>query len=181
MSFDVKEFVTKKEGPLPVWGWFLIGAGGYYLYKRYKAGQASTTATVGQSGQALSGTVPDLSSGSGTGGSGGVVSPPTAAPIAAVPVATAPVGGNSAPTPIGPASQGSIALPWIDTLIPAASSGGVPTTQAVDLANPNSHVNTDLIARLQAQGLSNQQIQQFTGATPGSHDSIAPPLPVGHP
>lgn len=33
---DVKEFITKKEGPLPRWAWVGLGAGAWLLYKHFK-------------------------------------------------------------------------------------------------------------------------------------------------
>jgi hypothetical protein len=28
-------FLTRKIGPLPAWGWLLVGVGGYFIYKKY--------------------------------------------------------------------------------------------------------------------------------------------------
>lgn len=40
-------FLTRKAGPLPVWGWAAIGAGGYLLYRWYSSrSSASTTAAT---------------------------------------------------------------------------------------------------------------------------------------
>lgn len=38
-----KSLLTKKAGPLPVWGWALAGLGAAYAYSRHKASQAAQT------------------------------------------------------------------------------------------------------------------------------------------
>lgn len=44
-----KEFLTRKAGPLPVWGWGLAGLGAAYAYSRYAANKASSSSS-GSSG-----------------------------------------------------------------------------------------------------------------------------------
>lgn len=41
-----KSFLTKKAGPIPVWGWGLGGVGLAYAYSRYTASKASTASTT---------------------------------------------------------------------------------------------------------------------------------------
>ena len=36
-------FVTKQAGPLPIYGWLLVGLGAYLLYSYYKKNKAATT------------------------------------------------------------------------------------------------------------------------------------------
>ena len=41
---DLKGKLTKKVGPLPVWGWIAVGGGGlaYYEYRKSKTTASST-------------------------------------------------------------------------------------------------------------------------------------------
>lgn len=41
-----KSLLTKKAGPLPVWGWALAGLGLAYAYSRHKATQAAATSST---------------------------------------------------------------------------------------------------------------------------------------
>lgn len=90
-----KSLLTKKAGPLPVWGWALASLGLAYAYSRYKTNKAAqssaaSTPTTGAAGEP------------GTGAPYYVIEnnlPPASAPIVNVnppPVTTPP---NSGPTP----------------------------------------------------------------------------------
>lgn len=41
-----KSLLTRKAGPLPVWGWALAGLGAAYAYSRHKANQAAQTSST---------------------------------------------------------------------------------------------------------------------------------------
>lgn len=59
------DFITQKEGPLPVWAWVAIGAAGWFILKRMKKPNNNTgTVLVPQSPDTTSG-------GTGTGGDNG--------------------------------------------------------------------------------------------------------------
>jgi len=58
-EFDIRERLTQKLGPLPVWGWGVIVGVivlvGYFLYSRTRSGSISDMTTASQSGSNIDG------------------------------------------------------------------------------------------------------------------------------
>jgi hypothetical protein len=48
-------FITKKAGPLPVWGWIAIAAVGIYLYRKYHGSTSATPAAQSATGSTATG------------------------------------------------------------------------------------------------------------------------------
>ena len=109
-----ESFLTSKAGPLPVWGWGVIGLSAAYGYSRYKAnknaaatGQTGTTGTAGQftygAGQPVSGQptylIENNIPGSGDVPSTPVVTPPTPTPPVVTPPSTNPQPPVATPPP----------------------------------------------------------------------------------
>ncbi len=196
MAFDIKEFITKKEGPLPVWGWVLVGAGGFLIYKKFLAGKGSPQSTAiispqplpagggGSSGGSTGGSVGGLTCGPGT------VPDPTGTfciPKTIIPDLPNPATGPGVPpVTAGPAATGA-SLPDNFSLFGPTGAGGAP--QAAYTGSPGyaysslggpPTANVDLIQRLQAQGMNSQQIAEFIGAAPSAGQKWTPyPSPIG--
>jgi len=124
-------WLTKKEGPLPVWGYIVIGGVAYVLIRWYQNNQAAAAAT-GSTG--IVSPQPVYSNGSGatapatTGGGGG--------------------GGGAAtglvcPTNFSPDSTGTICLPtaaYLTSLLPAPTTPSSPVTGNPSAPTPVSNV-----------------------------------------
>ncbi len=112
-----KGIFKKKLGPLPVWGWAVIGVGiGGAFFLMRKRGGASTQ------GGAYTVKAPESSGGSGGGGGGGIgdiTSPTPTSPVSAP--------GGEQPTPIRPTT------PSVDNRPPAAR---VPSSSAIVAPTP---------------------------------------------
>lgn len=114
---DIKAALTKQYGPLPAWGWGIVGIGGFVVWRAMSGGTSGETALVPYPSGAF-GT-------SGGGGGGATTTPAVTAPPPAVgpanpPPASAPV--TARPTPI---------LDWLreqfGPLLPS-TPGGIPAT-----------------------------------------------------
>ncbi|MCR4341880.1 MAG: hypothetical protein NUW01_18545 [Gemmatimonadaceae bacterium] len=103
---DIKGAVTKKIGPLPLWGWVVAGAGAVFVFSRFKGGSSAGA------GDANTIRIPTFAPGSPSDVGGGAVGSPSQNTIA---------GDN--PQPMG-------AMPWW-AIMPdwwaAGPGGGVDT------------------------------------------------------
>lgn len=111
----VKNALTRKFGPLPAWGWFLLAFAGIYFYRKWSANNAASTATTSSTT-----TVPSWTdtgsgwwqgSGSTGGGSSGSASPTDSSIADALNGLNTTLGqlglGGNTPTPTTPATPNS--------------------------------------------------------------------------
>lgn len=117
--------LTKKLGPLPVWGWIAAVIVGYLVYKKYSANKATTAATTGTA------TTPTetvtTSGGTYTGPVGSVpqaISNPNGASGGA---GSAPVTTTQQSTPLSPALTSTPGTPATSPSTPG-STGGIPNS-----------------------------------------------------
>lgn len=105
---EIKESLTKRVGPLPVWGWgaVVIGGVGVFLILRRRTRAASSTAEDMGSSTGLGG-----GGGGGFGGGGGGGGSSGGGGGGASPVP--PAGDHTNPTPIAPVSQAPTAAPTL--------------------------------------------------------------------
>lgn len=95
------DFLTRKAGVLPVWGWGAIGLGAAYAYSRYKANQAAaqgngTTSTTDASGESTAAVPQFIIENQEPNSPSSISVPVTVNTPAPVPVTTPP---GTAPTP----------------------------------------------------------------------------------
>lgn len=130
-----KELLTRKAGPLPVWGWGLAGLGAAYAYSRHTANKAAssssssgTTATAAEPTETspyyvIENNLPDYTGTTSTGTA-------SSTPVTVTPPATGsspPVlqGGNPPTTgPIKIATHTAMITPGTVLQIPVAVQGG---------------------------------------------------------
>lgn len=54
------EWLTRKLGPLPAWGWAALAGGGFIVFRYLKARQASSSTTPAGTSSNVTATVPDI-------------------------------------------------------------------------------------------------------------------------
>lgn len=165
---DAKGVLTKRVGPLPVWGWAAALAGAAALAYMFSKAAGYSAATTTSTNPVTTGIAGIGSSGGGAGSGGGGTSP---APLPASPNdPTAPVGVTTLPGP-------GIPLPsWPTTPVPVIPTYTPPTASVRNLPPSSVAANggasspnggpTAGAQTSQAQYLTNDA-GQSTGALPG--------------
>lgn len=110
---DLKAELTKKVGPLPMWGWAAIGGVGVFLLLHMKKSAATNTSNNNGTGANTANPLSFGPSGDTGGGSGGQIILTNPPPVTTPPVTTPP---TATPQPVGPTT----------TLPPLG--GGITTT-----------------------------------------------------
>jgi len=158
-------WLTKKEGPLPVWGYIVIGGVAYVLIRWYQNKQAAAAAT-GSTG--IVSPQPVYSNGSG----------------ATAPATTGGGGGGGAatglvcPTNFSPDSTGTICLPtaaYLASLLPAPTTPSSPVTGNPSAPTPVANVPQVSVGGSNLGGGTYAQGGAYPGSQNGSYYAQAGP------
>ena len=139
--------LTRKAGPLPVWGWVVVVVGGYLIYRRLSGKSSSSAGTAGSAtGASGSGYYPFPGSGGASGGGGGGNPDLGTQPTGAGSVSSAAVSPGNAGTGSAAVSPGNTGAAGLQSAAPFDFSGnspigGVPVSGGV-AAGPISPVFT---------------------------------------
>lgn len=144
---DLKEAITKKYGPLPLWGWGVVGIGGFVVWRAMSGGDGEQTLVPYPSG-ALGNIGSGGSGGGGGGGGGGSTPPPSTDPPDTTPPPD--TGGGTPQLPnwldwfrdwfgqLPPLPQpGTPGTPGTGTPIPGSPGGQTPTTGGGGTTTPD--------------------------------------------
>jgi hypothetical protein len=135
------EFLTRKLGPLPVWGWLVIAGVAVYVIRKRQA--ASSAAQQSSSQQPASLYPTDVGApayyGSGAGGGGGGATPPAGTYTYQPPGTDTTGGGSTKPPPgtITTPTPPTVPPPGVPTTSPTPGSGGGVNAGCVGVTDPN--------------------------------------------
>jgi hypothetical protein len=168
-SADGGNFLTKKAGPLPVWGYIVVAVAAYLIYKKLSgsgtssAGTAATTGTAAPATETIT-TPGGTYTGPSQGGIPESITNPTPTP-----------GSTGAPTP----GSGGNSTPPSSSTGPASTYVAVPTATAAQ-----QDLNTGIPIYYEGPGqgapAAGSSPGQITQTTPGGEWSVGgQPLPPG--
>lgn len=151
------EWLTRKVGPLPVWGYALIGVGIFFLYSRGKA--ASSTANTGAASN-ITASVPDIPTASLTTPSGFSYSGPLGGLESLIPTGALSSTNGSASGPTNPPPVASTPAPATAPSLPSVNAAAFPQIVKFGQYSPSDYTQIGSVSNGQYTG------QQVSGGVP---------------